>query len=77
MHNNIRGHRNANVCKQTYMPAVYQRKFQTQTVMPGDILVFLAQQWFPNHAGSAISSAELIAAPNSLATIKSQLSRGA
>ena len=46
-----------------------------QTVMPEDILVFLVQQWLPNHAGSATSSAELIAAPNSLATVKSHLSK--
>lgn len=46
-----------------------------QTVMPEDILVFLVQQWLPNHAGSATSSAELIAAPNSLATAKSHLSK--
>jgi len=31
-----------------------------QTAMPEDILVFLGQQWLPNHAGSATSSAELI-----------------
>ena len=30
-----------------------------QTVMPEDILVFLVQQWLPNHAGSVTSSAEL------------------
>lgn len=46
-----------------------------QTVIPEDILVFLVQQWLPNHAGSATSSAELIAAPNSLATVKSHLSK--
>ena len=45
-----------------------------QTVMPEDILIFLVQQWLPNHA-SATSSVELIAAPNSLATAKSHLSK--
>ena len=42
-----------------------------------DILVFLVQQciWLPKHAGSATSSIELIAAPNSLATVKSHLSK--
>lgn len=54
---------------------ICQRKFQMQTVMPEDMLVFLAQQWFPNHAGSATSSAELIAAHNSLDTVKSHLSK--
>ena len=46
-----------------------------QTVVSEDILVFLVQQWLPNHAGSATSSAELIAAPNSLVTVKSHLSK--
>ena len=46
-----------------------------QTIIPEDILVFLVQQWLPNHAGSATSSTELIAAPNSLATVKSYLSK--
>ncbi len=46
-----------------------------QTIMPEDTLVFLVQQWLPNHAGSATNSTELIAAPNSLATAKSHLSK--
>ena len=46
-----------------------------QTVMPEDILVFLVQQWLPNHARSATNSTELIAAPNSLATAKAHLSK--
>ncbi|KAL0040328.1 hypothetical protein WJX77_003603 [Trebouxia sp. C0004] len=46
-----------------------------QTIMPEDILVFLVQQWLPNHAGSGTNSTELIAAPNSLATAKSHLSK--
>ena len=45
-----------------------------KSVTPEDILVFLVQQWLPNHAGSATSSTP-IAAPNSLATIKSHLSK--
>ncbi|DBB00168.1 hypothetical protein WJX77_004444 [Trebouxia sp. C0004] len=52
------------------------KSMQIWTVMPEDILVFLVQQWLPNHAGSGTSSAELIAAPNSLATVKSHLSKG-
>lgn len=46
-----------------------------KTVTPEDILVFLVQQWLPNHAGSATSSTQHIAAPNSLATVKSHLSK--
>ena len=46
-----------------------------KTVTIDDILVFLVQQWLPNHAGSATSSTQHIAAPNSLATVKSHLSK--
>jgi len=44
-----------------------------QTVIPEDMLVYFTQQWLPNHAGSATKTREHIAAPSSLAGIKSHL----
>ena len=44
-----------------------------QTVIPEDMLVHFTQHWLPNHAGSATKTGEHIAAPSSLAGIKSHL----
>jgi len=44
-----------------------------QTVIPEDMLVYFTQHRLPNHAGSAIITGERIAAPSSLAGIKSHL----
>ena len=44
-----------------------------QTVIPEDMLVYFIQHWLPNHAGSATKTGEHIAAPSSLAGIKSHL----
>lgn len=45
------------------------------TAIPEDILVFLTQHWLPNHAGSPTTSGKLIAAPTSLAGVKSHLAK--
>ena len=45
------------------------------TAIPEDILVFFTQHWLPNHAGSSTLSGKLIAAPTSLAGIKSHLAK--
>jgi len=45
------------------------------TAIPEDILVFLTQHWLPNHAGSSTTSGRLIAAPTSLAGVKSHLAK--
>ena len=44
-----------------------------QTGIPEYMLVYFIQHWLPNHAGSAIKPGEHIAAPSSLAGIKSHL----
>ncbi|DBA98272.1 TPA: hypothetical protein ACH3X1_001193 [Trebouxia sp. C0004] len=46
-----------------------------QSATPEDMLVYLTQQWLPNHAGSTTSAGELIAAPSSLSGTKSHLAK--
>ena len=43
------------------------------TAVPEDILVYLTEHWLPAHAGSSTMSGTTIAAPSSLASIKSHL----
>lgn len=45
------------------------------TALPEDILVFLTQHWLPNHAGFPTATGKLVAAPTSLAGVKSHLAR--
>ena len=45
-----------------------------QTCLPEDFLVYLTTHWLPNHAGSATNTSLKIAAPNSLAGVRSSLS---
>ena len=46
-----------------------------QTAIPENIMVYLTQHWLPHHAGSSTPAGELMAAPSSLAGVKSHLSR--
>ena len=43
------------------------------SAIPKDILVYMTQYWLPNHAGSSTTAGELVAAPSSLAGLKSRL----
>ena len=43
------------------------------TAIPEDMVVYFMQHWLRNHAGSATTAGELIAAPGSLSGTKSQL----
>ena len=45
-----------------------------QTCLPEDVMVYLTTHWLPNHAGSATSTSLKIAAPSSLAGVRSSLS---
>ena len=45
------------------------------TVIPEDLLVYLTQQWLPNHAGASTATGTRVAAPGSLASIKSHLAQ--
>ena len=46
-----------------------------ETAIPEDILVFFTQHWLPSHAGSSTLSGKMIAAPTSLAGVKSHLAK--
>ena len=42
-------------------------------IVPEDLLVYLTQHWLPNHAGSFTADGEAVAAPSSLAGVKSHI----
>lgn len=45
-----------------------------QTLTPEDLAVYLTQHWLPTHAGSTANNGQQIAAPSSLAGVKSHFS---
>ena len=45
-----------------------------QTCLPEDVMVYFTIHWLPNHAGSATNTSLKIAAPSSLAGVRSSLS---